>query len=818
MFKKFILILSILSLILVCASAVSADDLNDTVASDFDELSNEITLTHENQTLNLQRDYVLTNTTQKHIVIDKPITIDGNNHYIESVDTQRVFWVLADNVVIKNVNFINSRPGELAGGAISWFGNNGVLENCNFTNNSASSAGGAVLWNGNDAIINNCNFESNNVFYGVATSLVDGDGYDKSMLIIQIVNSEGGALFMSGNNAVVNGCSFTNNAALLNGGAISVSWGSNITISNSRFKNNSASYNGGAIDLNGDNVTIVNSTLTDNTPKDLFSNGLNTQIINSTVGVVDSMYPLNYGATFDDLALIINNASEGSVIVLDRDYSYINGSNKGILINKTVTIDGAGHKLVGNKLSRMFNVTADNVVLRNITFENGKAFGRYYALAGGGAIYWYGANGMVENCTFTNNTGSGVEDDPFENEETYTDDDGRIWHAIRIRPMGAKINEGGAIVWNGTNGTVKDCIFIGNVVGYPNSGGAICWRGNDGRVIGSQFHRNEAWCGAAICWIGDNGLIMESEITDNGFFDGGIYWFGKNGTVTHSVLISNYLNALRCIDGYVNADYNFWGDTIVYPYKYYKPENVSNWIVMNITHNGEFVVKGQEMLIKYDANLLFENGTFTKYPNISDKFCGEILYVAPKTGFLNITLKDDGIDVKVDSRDSIVSKDVKKYYAVELTYKVRVYDVWGVVRNQNVKFKVDGEVYNASTDENGVAILKVNLKPGKHKVYSSYGDVKVKNTIKIKTVLKTKNLHKKVKKPARFKVKVLNSKGKAYSKQVVQIKFKGKTYKVKTNKRGIATFNVPKNLKVGKHVIKTSYKGLTNSNKIIVRK
>lgn len=53
---------------------------------------------------------------------------------------------------------------------------------------------------------------------------------------------------------------------------------------------------------------------------------------------------------------------------------------------------------------------------------------------------------------------------------------------------------------------------------------------------------------------------------------------------------------------------------------------------------------------------------------------------------------------------------------------------------------------------------------------------------------------------------------------MVKVKFKGKTYKLKTNSKGIATFKIPKNLKKGKYTIKTTYNGLTNSNKIIVKK
>ena len=63
--------------------------------------------------------YRLTNTSQKHIVIEKSITIDGNNHTIDAPDVSRVFWVKADNVVIKNINFVNSKADGLASGVIS---------------------------------------------------------------------------------------------------------------------------------------------------------------------------------------------------------------------------------------------------------------------------------------------------------------------------------------------------------------------------------------------------------------------------------------------------------------------------------------------------------------------------------------------------------------------------------------------------------------------------------------------------------------------------------------------------------------------------
>ena len=79
-------------------------------------------------------------------------------------------------------------------------------------------------------------------------------------------------------------------------------------------------------------------------------------------------------------------------------------------------------------------------------------------------------------------------------------------------------------------------------------------------------------------------------------------------------------------------------------------------------------------------------------------------------------------------------------------------------------------------------------------------------------------MSKKVKKTGKFTVKTLNSNGKAVKNKVIKIKFKGKTYKIKSNKKGIAAFKIPENLKVGKYTIKTTYSGLTNTNWITVKK
>ncbi|WP_407416143.1 right-handed parallel beta-helix repeat-containing protein [Methanobrevibacter sp.] len=781
-----------------------------------------------NQTLTLDHDYESTNSSSQ-IVISKSITIDGNNHSISAPDVSRVFLVNASNVSIKNINFINSNLTGLAGGAISWLGDNGSLINCNFINNVASSAGGAVLWEGNNGLIENCSFENNKVNYGPAVSLTDGYSYDPSAIHIQIVQSEGGALYISANNVIVRNCNFINNTASLNGGAISVDWSRNITITSSRFKNNKAEYNGGAIDLSGDNITISNSVFVGNSPDDLFNNCPNTNVVNSIFeneNKIDGFYDVNLSnvifgnvGSFEDLSALVNDTPEGGLLVLDSDYVYIDGQIKGILISKSIIIDGQGHTLDGRHLSRIFNITADNVTIKNVNFKNGNALGRYFGpFLGGGAIYWNGNNGNLVNSNFTDNHGSGLEEDPFDQEEIFIDENGMIIHIIRIRPVGAKLNEGGAITWNGTNGHIDGCIFIKNSVGYPDTGGAIMWRGDNGLVTNSEFYENSAWCGSAICWTGANGTVLSSIIMNNSFFDGGIYWFGANGTVHNTILIGTGYRTALSAPSDMDADYNFWGDTVYDTNVVLKPSVVKNWLVINFTHDGDFVNANDKVLIRYAVeNSVDKKGKFAPYENMS--FSGSILYTAPKTGYLNVQFVNGEIQIDVNAQIQIESSDLTKYYtAEEIAYKVSLSDITGKLVNETVKIKVNNKVYKVTTDSNGVATLKLKLKPGEYGVTTSYGKYSVKNKITIKKTLVTKNLSKKVNKAAKFKVKVLNSKGKAYPKQLVTIKFKGKTYKIKTNSEGIATLNIPKNLKVGKYTIKTTYNGITNTNKVIVKK
>ncbi|MBR5503453.1 MAG: hypothetical protein IKV87_03260 [Methanobrevibacter sp.] len=106
--------------------------------------------------------------------------------------------------------------------------------------------------------------------------------------------------------------------------------------------------------------------------------------------------------TFTELQDKINKANAGSTIYLDKNYYYgtdYKGSY-GLIINKTLTIDGNGHVIDGSSKSMLALVNASNVVFRNIKFRNGKG-------GDNGAINAI-CSGNIEfnNCSFIKNSGS----------------------------------------------------------------------------------------------------------------------------------------------------------------------------------------------------------------------------------------------------------------------------------------------------------------------------------------------------------------------------------------------------------------------------
>ena len=175
----------------------------------------------------------------------------------------------------------------------------------------------------------------------------------------------------------------------------------------------------------------------------------------------------------------------------------------------------------------------------------------------------------------------------------------------------------------------------------------------------------------------------------------------------------------------------------------------------------------------------------------------------------------------------ISAKNIAVLYTSSTKYKVRVTVSGKAVVGKYVTFKFNGKTKKVKTNKKGYAIYKlptVKPKKSKYTIKMTYNGVTKTNKIKVNSIVKAKNL--KAKKSAKvLKIKVtLKKVNKKYLKsKKVTLKFRGKTYKVKTNKKGLATFkvknNVLKKLKVGKkYTYKVTYKKDTVSKKITIKK
>ena len=171
-----------------------------------------------------------------------------------------------------------------------------------------------------------------------------------------------------------------------------------------------------------------------------------------------------------------------------------------------------------------------------------------------------------------------------------------------------------------------------------------------------------------------------------------------------------------------------------------------------------------------------------------------------------MTLDIDSANIKVF--DVLTgNKNIKMYYDGSNTYKVRVFDDNGnpVKAGQKVTFKINGKSHIKRTDKNGYAKLKITEQPGFYYISATYKDFIVYNKGLVKQVLKqlTSFKGKSLSSTFKYKVKFL---GKNKKNKKIKVKFNKKTYKAKTNKKGIATFTLKTPKKSGGYRITAYYK------------
>ena len=204
-----------------------------------------------------------------------------------------------------------------------------------------------------------------------------------------------------------------------------------------------------------------------------------------------------------------------------------------------------------------------------------------------------------------------------------------------------------------------------------------------------------------------------------------------------------------------------------------------------------------------------------KFSNNLPKGTYEIMIYNPITN-KSLTKKINIIARLTDNNDVTVD------YSYSKIFKVRVYGDNGNVvgSGEIVTITLNNHVYKAITDNMGYASLKItDLLPKTYTITAEYKGVKVSNKVIVKQVLKSKNAKfKKSKKTKKFTATLKTSLGKAIKGKKITFKIKGKKYNVKTNKKGVATIKLAKNLKIGKYNVIITYLKTSITKKIIIKR
>ena len=309
--------------------------------------------------------------------------------------------------------------------------------------------------------------------------------------------------------------------------------------------------------------------------------------------------------TFDELLNKIIAFNRNGILNLTKDYEYVSGTTDGIDIGKPITIDGRGHTIDGKQLSKIVNVYAKGVTLKNIRFTGGigESEGVVRVInsnctivncsfednsvteKNGGALYWGGNNGVLAYSTFTDNSASTTAGAAY-----WSGDDGIIFNCTFENNAASG---GGAIGGAGENCIISNCLFISN---SASEGGAIFWKGKCVTVLDSSFMNNTAFGGSAISLHGANSNVVNSTFA------------GNNASGAGAI----YCNAKECLfsgcEFADNSASSIAGAIII--------ENTDNMIencifTNNFANNsGAVIIIGEGNIL---VNCLFTNNTASKF-------------------------------------------------------------------------------------------------------------------------------------------------------------------------------------------------------------
>ena len=191
-----------------------------------------------------------------------------------------------------------------------------------------------------------------------------------------------------------------------------------------------------------------------------------------------------------------------------------------------------------------------------------------------------------------------------------------------------------------------------------------------------------------------------------------------------------------------------------------------------------------------------------------------------RPGVYDVTTMYDNMSVysKVVVKTTIESKDLVKMYQNGTQFFATFLGTDGkpLANNTKVTFNINGVFYTRQTNENGVARLNINLRPGEYilTVINPVNSESEGFNITVKSLIESSDLTKHYRNDSKFEAKIYNKDGTLAINKNVTFNINGVFYNRITDSNGVARLNI--NLRPGNYIITTIFEGLTIGNNINV--
>ena len=826
------------------------------------------------------RDYSLND--GKGIKINKNIEIRGNGHTITGSFKSRALYSEKGTITLKDLTFADCKSNGDGGVIYITSDAKYIIENCDFHDNLANEDGGAIFNDGGELKITKSSFIYNTGSGASSINDCDGGAiHSKALLTVEdciftenFAADSGGAIYATSGLKLSGTCIFAyNTASKAKGGAIRTSKFES-DVSHAVFINNRAgdeaavSDDGGAIYINNENrVTFSQCVFVDNHCTDE-GGAIYVDSVSSHISLINNIFSGN-GAD-DEGQVVFNKGYYDSIN--NNFWSGQNPSSNNDELIEWKSVKSNVHHVDKDPLTMGLNL-AKNSGLMN---EEIKVTQCFYTSSGGLSIgemhtadVSFSSNSYA---LFKNRKNGGYyvsADVTCEIPGTYTitaDLYGyRISQSLNIRNFRIiapeittdyDVSKSFEIYLSGD----KDLIVNKNIqvtldsvvynVKTDEIGYARLNFDNYAIALGKHpisIYVNNVHADSAINI--KSGIFIDVPNVITAVYDVPrllkIHLYGHKDLIsnkTMNILFDNkYYEAITDNEGYANLTVNNYAiDLGKHPIKI-SAYDVSKVSLINVMDLDDIELFVDDLTMYYGGDEECLAGAFDKnglnVPNLEFSVqCGE-LKLSLETdnggtarfttklgvGYHNVAaiLLTKVATGKIKVLSTIYANNVVKIYKNETQFEATFRDSKGnfLAKDTEVQFDINGVTYiRKIIDDQGKAILNINLEPGVHYIVSTnmITQESFTNTILILSkIADNKDLVKYYRNGTQFSVKTIGKDGNIKTGEVVKFTVNGVTYNRISDENGVATLNI--NLNPGKYDILTEYGGNYAVNDIIVK-